>query len=201
MNEEWISVSEAARRLTAAGDRVTQSSLARYLENYSDALITRRESKLRLVEYNALLRHRSENIRIEAARGAGPKRVDLVPSRRKVMAEAELKEMDLAQRRGHLVIAAEVDEAARNALAVMKAGFDRAIEPEAASLSVRYGWDERALRLGLKAFIASGLDHFHREMLKLLDDIRAGAPGSRGEAVRDDDAERSADRDGGFRLQ
>ncbi|MBZ0163161.1 MAG: hypothetical protein K8H74_10655 [Notoacmeibacter sp.] len=162
---------------------------------------TRRDGKFRLVEYNALTRHRSENIRIEAAREAGRKRVDLVPSRRKVMAEAELKEMDLAQRRGHLVIAAEVDGAARNALAVMKAGFDRAIEPEAASLSVKYGWDERALRLGLKAFVASGLDHFHREMLKLLDDIRDGVPGARGEAARDDDAECSADRDGGFRLQ
>lgn len=201
MNEEWISVSEAARRLTTSGDRVTQSSLARYLAHYSDALETKRDGKLRLVEYNALVLHRSENIRIEAARDAGRKRVDLVPSRRKVMAEAELKEMDLAQRRGQLVIAGEVDEAARNALAVMKAGFDRAIEPEAASLSVRYGWDERALRLGLKAFIATGLDHFHREMLKLLDDIRDGVPGARSKAARDDDAERSADRDGGFRLQ
>jgi hypothetical protein len=35
---EWISITEAAQRLTAAGDPVDRSTLSRYLKQHSEAL-------------------------------------------------------------------------------------------------------------------------------------------------------------------
>ena len=180
MSEEWVSISEAAKRLTAAGDRVDRSTLSRYLKQHGEALPLKDSGKSRLVEFGALTAHRGENIRIQMRQGdADPaaKKTDAgkpqptVPSgqMRKAMAEAEIKELELAQRRGQLVPVGEVDEGARDAVALMNSAFDRAIDGEAATLSVKYGWDERTVRLALKQFAKHGTEVFHREILKRLD--------------------------------
>lgn len=198
--EEWVSITEAAERLTAAGDPIDRSTLSRYLKQHAEALPLRRAGKANLVDLMALAAHRGENIRIrpavvipEAGRGRGsvppPVRGRFAGSQsdgaaRKAQADAELREMDLAQRRKQLTPTAEVDQAGRDAVALMQSAFDRAIDTEAATLALKYGWDERMTRAALKGFARRGLDVFHREILDRLDQMRrdaeAGAEGGAG---------------------
>lgn len=189
MSHEWISITEAAARLTAAGDRVERSTLSRYIKQHAEALETRRTGRETQVEFGALVQHRRENVRLarsgdglppamvvveEGRRGAAAPAAgtQAAATARKIGAEAELKEMEVAARRGELTPVAEVDRGSRDAVALMQSAFDRAVETTAAELSVKYGWDERAVRLALKGFAKSGLEAFHTEMLSRLDDLR-----------------------------
>lgn len=183
---EWVSITEAASRLTEAGDPVDRSTLSRYLTQYAEALPTRREGKANLVEYGSLVEHRGDNIRLRkpvvaprplsGGRTAAPARqINRIAGSqsdgmaRKINADAEMREMDLAKRRGELTPTAEVDQAGRDAIALMQAAFDRAVETDASTLSVRYGWDERVTRIALKAFAKRGLEVFNREIRERLD--------------------------------
>jgi hypothetical protein len=198
---EWISITDAAERLGKAGDFVDRSTLSRYLKQHSEALPLRREGKSNLVEFGALAAHRAENVRLRkpAPLTTPPSTAIGAESRfkgsqsdgaaRKAQADAEMREMDLAERRGELTLVVEVDQSARDAIALMLSAFDRAIDTEAASASVKYGWDERIARLVLKGFARKGTDIFHQEMLKQLDAIdRADMAAGHG----DDDAVEAA---------
>jgi hypothetical protein len=187
MAEDWISITEAAARLTAAGDPVDRSTLSRYLKQHAEALPLRPAGKSNLVEFAALLAHRGENIRLRSL----PTDIRPAPGRshadpgaprfpgsqsngaaRKANADAELREMDLAERRGQLTVVSEVDQAGRDTIALMQSAFERAIETEAATLAMKYGWDERTVRLALKTFSRRGLEVFNRELLERLDALR-----------------------------
>jgi hypothetical protein len=182
MADEWISTTEAAARLTAAGDKIDRSSLSRYLKQHSEAVPTKRVGRQNLVDFPTLKAHRSENIRVlspvaepMAPVGSGTssfKGSQADGAARKAQADAELREMDLAERRGELTIVAEVDRAGREAVVLMRTAFERAVETEAADLAVKYGWDERTARIALKAFSRTGLDVFHQEIMTRLDMIR-----------------------------
>jgi len=198
MSGEWVSVTEAAEQLSAIGDKITRSALSYYLKQHAEAIPVRRDGKALLVDIEALAAHRGENIRIrlgpELVRGLSDEPQDrwrdnpqpsarrVQPSRfagsqsdgaaRKAQADAELREMDLAQRRKQLTPTAEVDQAGRDAVALMSSAFDRAIDTEAAQASLKYGWDERTARVFLKSFARRGLDVFHREVLDRLDAMR-----------------------------
>lgn len=188
MEEDWISITEAAARLTARGDAVDRSTLSRYLKQHSEALSLRPSGKSNLVEFGALLEHRQANVRLRpiavqpsitpsTAGRAGASSPRFAGSQsdgaaRKAQADAELREMDLAERRKELTLVAEVDQAGRDAVVLMQSAFERAVESEAATLSLKYGWDERTVRLALKNFIKSGLGVFNREILIRLDAAR-----------------------------
>ena len=188
MSGDWLSITDAAARLTALGDKVDRSSLSRYLKQHSEALPLRRSGRSSLVEFGALRGHRLENIRLVMKPGVtseplegglkrpdGPKEKTAVGGQaRKVLADAELREMDLAERRRELTPTAEVDRAGREAVALMQSAFDRAVESSAAECAVKYGWPERTVRLALKGFARSGIEMFHREMLKRLDGMKKG---------------------------
>ncbi|SFF54592.1 hypothetical protein SAMN05216566_12533 [Aureimonas phyllosphaerae] len=205
MSEEgtWVSITDAAAALAETGDAVDRSTLSRYLKQHAEALPLKRAGQSNLVELGALMAHRGENIRLRnpvhtgSALGRPP-----APSRRfagsqsdgiarKANADAEMKEMDLAHRRRHLTVTGEVDRAGREALALMQSAFDRAVESEAASLSVRYGWDERTVRLALKTFSKRGVEVFHREILQRLDAMRRVREAD-GDAVALDEAANGA---------
>ncbi|WP_336810923.1 hypothetical protein [Bosea sp. MMO-172] len=194
MEGDWVSITEAAARLTASGDRVDRSTLSRYLKQHAEVLPKRPDGKANLVEFEALAAHRSENIRIRAmpaeVRPAAPGRLAAPAatrfagsqsdgSARKAQADAALREMDLAERLNKTTLVSEVDRAGRDAIALMQAAFDRAYEGEAASLSLKYGWDERMVRVALKAFARVGTDIFNREIMKRIDAMK----GPTGEAV------------------
>lgn len=179
MDGEWVSITEAAARLTAAGDIVDRSTLSRYLKQHSEALPLRRDGKSNLVEYGSLRAHRGENIRLKptspvsrpltplaAVRGGS---TQSEASARKLAADAEMREMDLALRRGQLVPSSEVDRAGREAVALMQAAFEQALEREASSAALKYGWDERTLRIVLKDYQRRGLDIFNRDVLNSIE--------------------------------
>lgn len=187
MDEEWISITEAASRLTDAGDRVDRSTLSRYLKQHAEALPLKPDGKSNLVDFVALVAHRGENIRIRTtaptvtvasstSRGTSPagrfagSQSD--GTARKAQADAEMREMDLAERRKELTPYAEVDQAGRDAVAMMQSAFERAVENEAQTLSLKYGWEERVIRLALKNFSKAGLAVFNRLVLEKLDAMR-----------------------------
>ncbi|CDZ43085.1 Hypothetical protein NGAL_HAMBI1146_58580 [Neorhizobium galegae bv. officinalis] len=184
MDEEWISITEAASRLSVAGDKVDRSTLSRYLKQHSEALPLKPDGKSNLVDFNALAAHRVENIRIRPSAPPPSSGLRSQPqtnrfsgtqsegAARKAQADAELREMDLAERRKELTPVGEVDQGARDAVALMLSAFERAIETEASSLSLKYGWDERTLRIALKGFSRTGLNVFNREILLRLDAMR-----------------------------
>ncbi|SCD25517.1 hypothetical protein BR141012304_21058 [Brucella inopinata] len=183
---DWISISEAAARLTAMGDMVERSTLSRYLKQHSEAIELRDNGKARLVEFNTLVAHRNENIRIRVAPPttrtiAAQGNFNPAPrfsgsqsdgAARKAQADAELREMDLAERRKTLTKVSEVDRAGRDAVALMQSAFERALETEAANASVKYGFDERATRMVLKAFVRKGLEVFNQTILGRIDAMR-----------------------------
>lgn len=194
MDEDWISITEAAARLTQSGDKVDRSTLSRYLKQHAEALPLQEDGKSNRVNYPALVEHRAENIRIRAAptnlfnaaslsppasfnSGQRRDRTQADGNARKALADAELKEMDLARRRGELTVVDEVDQAGRDAVALMLSAFERAIEPEAATLSLKYGWDERTVRLALKGFAKLGLATFNEQITKQLEALKRQAEG------------------------
>ena len=195
-NENWISIAEATRRLSAAGDTVDRSTMSRYLKQHAEALPLRTDGNSYLVEFGALVAHRATNVRLRRL-----DRVLVVPTAvlpvqaqrfvgsqsdgaaRKAQADAEMREMDLAQRRGELTLVSEVDRGARGAIALMQSALDRAIDTDAAAASVKYGWDERVVRVVLKALARRGIDEFNREILNQLDAIsRAEMAAEHGDA-------------------
>ncbi|WP_236762666.1 hypothetical protein [Agrobacterium tumefaciens] len=199
MDEDWISITEAAARLTQSGDKVDRSTLSRYLKQHAEALPLREDGKSNKVAYIALVEHRSGNIRIRSAPAgtlfsnvANPapssgnvhnrNKTQADGNARKALADAELKEMDLAKRRGELTTVDEVDQAGRDAVALMQSAFERAIEPEAATLSLKFGWDERTVRLALKGFAKLGLATFNEQVTKQLEALKRQAEG--GELVQ-----------------
>lgn len=187
MGEDWISITDAAQRLTEAGDPVDRSTLSRYLKQHAEALPLRRAGKSNLVDFVALVAHRGENIRIRTAPAPAPgpayAPAAAPPARRfvgtqtdgvarKALADAELREITLAEKRRQVTPVSEVDRAGRDAVALMQSAFEQNVESDAASLSIRYGWDERHVRLALKQFARRGLDRFNAELRDRLEEMR-----------------------------
>lgn len=192
MSEEWMSITDAARRLSGAGDVVDRSTLSRYVSQHAEALPTKRDGKSNLIEFGTLAQHRAENIRlqqsrrpVEAAPAAAPDAGPRLPTQisaaaRDKEASAALRELELARELRQITSVREVADAAQTAIVRMRGAFERAVEGEAGSLALKHGWDERKVRLALKAFAQSGLEVFHREMLGRLDALQraddAGEP-------------------------
>lgn len=186
MAEQWMSITDAASALTAAGDRVDRTSLSRYLKQHADALPLKPAGKSNLVDFEALVLHRGENMRVRQPAptvvgnlGQQPTSSDtnfpgtkLDGSKRKANADAEIREMDLAERRKELTPTDEVDQAGRDAVALMQSAFERAVEGEAQKLSLQYGWEERVVRIALKGFARAGVSVFNRLVLEKLDAMR-----------------------------
>lgn len=183
--EMWVSITEAARRLTALGRPVDRSTLSRYVSKHAEALPTRTDGKATLVEFRQLCAHREENIRIVdldlpavsaeprhvSPAGRSHKETQAGGAARKANAQAEMAELDLAERKRELTPVSEVDRAARDAVALMRSAFDRAVESQAEVLALKYGWDPRLVRTALKQFSRTGLDVFHSESMQHLDAI------------------------------
>lgn len=186
----WVTLTEAWSRLNKCGDVISLSALSRYVQQHAEAIPSRRNAYERsaplMVMWDDLRIHRQENIRVLAPQGQDtahtPPESPATKGRRfvgtqadaaarKVNAEAEIKELDLALRRGELVPRAEVDRAARDAVALMLSAFERAIDTAAASAALKYGWDERQVRLVLKSHVKEGQGVFHRELLTRLEAI------------------------------
>jgi hypothetical protein len=125
MNDEerveiWCSTAEAVTRLAEAGDKISQQALTKYITTHPD--IPRRPStsdaRVTEIEFTALTAHRAANV-IAGERKAkrtgrrNPEADDLRMRERR--ATAELREFQLAERKGELVTRAEVLRAVHGA--------------------------------------------------------------------------------------
>ncbi len=186
-----VSISDAAARLTALGDKVDRTTLSRYLKQHAATLPLSVAGRERLVDFEDLVAHRRENIRIStptldavaspvadasalSQRKPSPRFAgsEIDATGRLRMAQARDAELDLAERLKQVTPVSEVDRAGRDAIALMRAAMERAVEGEADRLNLRYGWDARVARLALKEFARVGIDVFHREVMKELDAMR-----------------------------
>lgn len=178
-DDDWKPISDVAAALTAIGDRVERSTLSRYISKWG--IETRKKGRSTLVQFTIVRDHRRENMRLdtnanvvsEAVNHSGnnPRSsVELTGAQRKSLASAQREEMALARDMGTLIPAAEIEQAMRDAFAMLRAGFEKSIETTAADANLKYGFDERQVRQILKTFQAHGVDAFHREMLKSVPD-------------------------------
>ncbi|MGY6663376.1 MAG: hypothetical protein ACXIVO_13760 [Glycocaulis sp.] len=169
---EWVSLTDAARLLTAEGDRADRSTLSRYCDQHG--IEKRRQGRTAFVDLNALRQHRRENYTREVMSGralppelpqqpptsrqisapasashaaplpASPSAEvrDLDPARREKAAKASMAELELAQRLGQLVLIAEVDAGMADAVAGLR---------QTANALVRQAAQEMVAELGVSA--------------------------------------------------
>lgn len=127
----WCSVGEAVTRLAEAGDKISQQALTKYLDKFAE--IPRRPSeadaRVTLVDFEALAKHRAENPRnkgVEGAKRGGRRNSEAEQMRlRERKAIVELREFQLAERKGELVTRAEVLRAMSAASVALTQAFQR----------------------------------------------------------------------------
>lgn len=122
-NDAWCSQSEAARRLTLAGDDVSQQQLSRYLDTWPE--IPRKggeNGQAMLVDFTALAEHRRQNIRVQEAKEK-PEADDAAGAElrlRERRANAELREFELAKARGEVIARATVQRGVQAAAVALE---------------------------------------------------------------------------------
>ncbi|EJW12620.1 hypothetical protein A33M_1903 [Rhodovulum sp. PH10] len=172
--DDLVSLTEAAARLAAIGDRVDRSTLSRYVSSHAAALGPVRRGRETLVSFDVLREHRAKNIRLGDAKPFAPARSKSDSQARKVDAEARLRELELAREERHITSVAEVVDGAHAAVAAMRAAFDLAINDTAEQLGQRLGVEPRLVRPFLRQLGNKGQDAFARAMAELVAAIEAG---------------------------
>jgi len=163
-----VSLKRALELLAEQGDAVTQSTLSRYVAKYADALQPKRRGKELVVDFDTLLQHRRENIRLESVGVETPTTRKTATrsdeAAQNVRAQRLLRELDLAERSGALTPKREVEEAAHSAVGMLRGAFALALNDTADSLAALTGVEARLLRPHLRAFEKKGLDAFVRAL-------------------------------------
>lgn len=185
-----VTIAEAARLLTAAGDVVERSTLSRYLDEYAEALPKQRIPGQRgtFVDLAALGRHRADNIRLaltddvrsvlaaglSAASGApaplprpsrpAPVRDTLAPGQsaaqaRKLNAEAEKREIELAVLKRELVPVTAIARAAEAAVGDMTSAFEASLSHQSDVVASRLGCTKAEARSVLRDSLAEFRRH------------------------------------------
>lgn len=176
-----ISISAAAERLAALGDRVERTALSRYIKGHGIATV--RVGRETLVSFPALVNHRRTNELLGAAShklphlaaGEMPAAVTaapvtaLVPTKsdgqsRKWAADADLRELELARETGRLVERAVVEQAAGDAIAAMETAMLGTLNTTAEALAEEFRVEARRVRQRLRGMVEEGLSRFRKEM-------------------------------------
>lgn len=179
---QFVSIAEAARRLTAEGDAVERSTLSRYVTRYADALRPARSGRDTLVDFEALRRHRRENIALPARL----ERADAEPYRearsahaakhRKEEADATLREIELERALGTVCPVSEVERAAQDAVAILAAEEDRQVTRFADLCARATGADSRVVRKFMRELMHSTRATFAAALLARIPGAEAPAP-------------------------
>lgn len=154
-----VSVTEAARRLSELGDKIDRSTLSRYVARYAAALNPSKDGRETVVNFETLRGHRVQNIRLDAKPLAGT-RARSDSQARKLDADARIRELDLAERECKITLRDEVAEAARVAVAAMRAAFDAAVNDTAEQLAHHLAGEPRLIRPALRSMAAKGFEAF-----------------------------------------
>ncbi|MEZ5901658.1 MAG: hypothetical protein R3D51_19435 [Hyphomicrobiaceae bacterium] len=174
-NTGLVSITEAAARLTAAGDAIDRSTLSRYVSRYAAALNPSKLGRETVVEFEKLRQHRTQNIRLESK----PLVRTIAKSdsqARKLDADARIRELDLAEREGKITLKSEVAEAARTAIAELRAALDAAVNDTAEQIAHALGGEPRLIRPALRKMAARAFEAFSERMRSCTFDQAVPAP-------------------------
>lgn len=166
---DLVDITTAAKKLG-----VTRSTLSRYVKRYAGALNPVRDGKSTLVDMDALERHRSENITIDAPatqRVFGEAKKASDAKTRKAEVDADRAELDYLERLGKVVSATEVIEAGRAAVAEMQAMGDKLTSDTADKIAAKIQCEARLVRPLLRGMIEQMMQSFSTGMYRLQKDI------------------------------
>jgi hypothetical protein len=179
VSDARVNLRRARELLAELGDRVGQSSLSRYVAKYADALDPSRVGRELTINFEALIRHRSENInRAAAAPSSSPASVSVSKGRAaeaalNIRAQRQMRELEIAERIGALTPTREVRAAAAEAVSALRNAFALSLNDSAAALAHAFDLKTRLVRPHFKAFEKNGLDAFARALIEkdLVDEL------------------------------
>jgi hypothetical protein len=171
-----VSLTKAVELMAQSGDVVSLATLSRYVRNHADALTPTVDGRRLLVDYEALVQHRSENIRLDLRQPAGaPKpsaetdpfsagtRAD--EAALNTRAQRRLRELELAKAEGDLMPRLEAEEAAMDAVSAMKNAMALALADTSEQLAATTGVEARIIRPHLRAFERKAFEAFCRTLI------------------------------------
>ncbi len=125
---ERVSLRRARELLAERGDRIEQSTLSRYVSKYADAIDPQRDGRETTVDFEALAKHRSENINRTEPAASSPastsiKRGRADESALNIRAQRQMRELEIAERIGALTPTREVRSAAAEAVSALRNAF------------------------------------------------------------------------------
>jgi hypothetical protein len=191
-----VGLSRAIELLAALGDSISLSTLSRYVQKYADALSPAKQGRKTIVDFEALLEHRTQNIHMGALSSppselkpgaaapfrAAHGRADMAALN--IRAQWQMRELDLAERAGALTPTCEVKEGAISAIQALKSAFALALNSTADAMGNELGVEPRLVRPRLRAFERIGMDAF---VLSLADSLAWDALGDEAEGETEDD--------------
>ncbi|MGH6845947.1 MAG: hypothetical protein ACREC0_00490 [Methylocella sp.] len=162
-----VNLTAAAKFLAQTGDNDDRSSLSRYIAKYSHTLTPRIVGRETVLDFETLLKHRRENIRLsslatDAVLAGGRNRAE--EGAANLRAQRRLRELDLSQREGRLVPKAAVENAARSAIVTLRSAFALAVIDVADKIAAATGTDSRVIRVHLREFEKIGLGRFAEDL-------------------------------------
>jgi hypothetical protein len=169
---ERVNLARARELLAEMGDRIGQPSLSRYVAKYADALDPQRDGRETTINFEALAKHRGENInRAATAPSSSPASVSISKGRAheaslNIRAQRQMRELEIAARIGALTPTREVRAAAAEAMSALKNAFALAVNDSAAALAHAFNIEARLVRPHFKAFEKNGLEAFARALEK-----------------------------------
>ena len=165
-----VNLTRAAELLTESGDRVTRSTLSRYVKSHADALMPTIAGGQTFVDFEALAAHRRENIRLDLSEAKPPKPAASLDSSRadeaamNIRAQRLLRNLDIAERVKLVVPRVEVEDAARDAVSAMRNALALASSDTASAIATAIGCEDRLVRPHLRAFERRALENFIRNL-------------------------------------
>jgi hypothetical protein len=165
-----VNLARARELLAERGDRVGQPALSRYVAKYADALDPQRDGRELTVDFEALAKHRAENInRAATAPSSSPASVSVSKGRAaeaalNIRAQRQTRELELAERIGALTPTREVRAAASEAISTLRNAFALSLNDSASALASAFNLEPRLVRPYLKEFERRGLDAFARAL-------------------------------------
>jgi hypothetical protein len=170
VTEPRVSLKRARELLAERGDLVGQSTLSRYVTKYADALDPQKDGRETTIDFEALAKHRSENINRTEPAASSPASTSIKRGRAdeaalNIRAQRQMRELEIAERIGALTPTREVRAAAAEALSALRNAFALSLNDSAAALAHAFNIEPRLVRPYLQAFEKNGLDAFARALV------------------------------------
>jgi hypothetical protein len=183
-NRDLISISAAAERLAALGDRIDRTALSRYVKGHG--IETVRSGRETLVSFADVVNHRRTNDLLgpashalpalsalqvlasnrdeSAMSGARSAPTSRTGKSRKDDADADLRELELARRTGLLLVKRDVEDAAGDAIGAFEAAMFATLNKTAEAMAEEYRVESRRVRQRLRMMMDDGMAAFRKRL-------------------------------------